>query len=175
MADQIQLEIVTPNGRALAETVEEVTAPGVNGEFGVMPGHLPLLTAIRTGLVTYRQGGDTKTCAVGPGFAEAGENKLLILTDDYMVKSSVDPVHVRKEFAEVQAKIEKLLANAEDQSAEANDQKATLIQRENWLATQLDLYGDAPEARMRPVEYLEEVPDDSAAPATSDDASPSDA
>lgn len=171
MADQIQLEIVTPNGRALAETVEEVTAPGVNGEFGVMPGHLPLLTAIRTGLVTYRQGGDTKTCAVGPGFAEAGENKMLILTDDYMVKGSVDPVHVRKELAEVQAKIEKLLANADDQSQEAKDQKAELIQRENWLATQLDLYGDAPEARMRPLEYLEEISDD-AAPAAAEETSP---
>ena len=41
--DKIQLEIVTPKGRALTATVEEVTAPSVDGEFGVMPGHLPLL------------------------------------------------------------------------------------------------------------------------------------
>lgn len=170
MAEQIKLEIVTPNGRALSELVDEVTAPGADGEFGVMPGHVPLLSAIRTGLVTYRQGSETKNCAVGSGFAEAGENKMLILTDEYMVKGSVDPVHVRKELAEVQGKIEKILANADDQSQEASDQKAELIQRENWLATQLDLYGDAPEARMRPLEYLEETSEEAAAPATDDTA-----
>ena len=61
--DKIQLEIVTPKGRALSETVDEVTAPSVAGEFGVMPGHLPLLAALRTGLVSYRIGNDTKRVA----------------------------------------------------------------------------------------------------------------
>ncbi len=55
--DKIQLEIVTPRGRALTASVDEVTAPSVNGEFGVLPGHLPLLAALRTGIVSYRQGG----------------------------------------------------------------------------------------------------------------------
>ena len=71
MADKIQLEIVTPRGRALSAMVDEVTAPSVAGEFGVLPGHLPLLAALRTGIVTYRQGAETKRCAVGGGFAEA--------------------------------------------------------------------------------------------------------
>ena len=60
MDDKIQLEIVTPKGRALVATVDEVTAPSVEGEFGVLPGHLPLLAALRTGLVSYRQGSETK-------------------------------------------------------------------------------------------------------------------
>ena len=57
------LEIVTPRGRALAASVDEVTAPSVNGEFGVLPGHLPLLAALRTGMVTYRQGSETTRVA----------------------------------------------------------------------------------------------------------------
>ncbi|MCK6590794.1 MAG: ATP synthase F1 subunit epsilon, partial [Polyangiaceae bacterium] len=56
-AETILLEIVTPTGVALKERVNEVTAPSVAGEFGVLPGHLPLLAALRTGLVTFRQDG----------------------------------------------------------------------------------------------------------------------
>ena len=55
MADSIRLEIVTPRGRALTADVDEVTAPGVEGEFGILPGHLPILAALRTGIVNYRR------------------------------------------------------------------------------------------------------------------------
>src|SRR5438128_9747877 len=108
-ADKIELEIVTPKGRALAVTVDEVTAPSVNGEFGVLPGHLPVVAALRTGIVSYRQGTETKRVAVGVGFAEAGENKLLILADEYVERQNIDPVVVRKELGEVQQKLEKIL------------------------------------------------------------------
>jgi F-type H+-transporting ATPase subunit epsilon len=147
--DKIRLEIVTPKGLALAATVDEVTAPSVDGEFGVMPGHLPLLAALRTGLVTYKEGGDTKRCAVGSGFVEAGPHKLLILTDEYVTRDGVDPVIVRKELAEVEAEIEKLVAKTDAADAE---QKNVLIQKENWLAAQLELYGDPPPPTMRPFE-----------------------
>src|SRR5579871_4004361 len=107
MADKIQLEIVTPKGRALLASVDEVTAPSVSGEFGVLPGHLPLLAALRTGLVTYRQGTEVKRCAVGSGFAEAGPDKLVILTDEYTERDRIDPVLVRRELAQVQGELQK--------------------------------------------------------------------
>jgi F-type H+-transporting ATPase subunit epsilon len=145
--DKIQLEIVTPKGRALTATVEEVTAPSVDGEFGVMPGHLPLLAALRTGLVSYKQAGETKRCAVGSGFAEAGPNKLLILTDEYIERDAIDPVLVRKELAEIEAQLEKQAS-----STASDPEKKVLIARENWLAAQLELYGDPPPPTMRPFE-----------------------
>lgn len=152
-SDKIQLEIVTPRGRALDVSADEVTAPSVSGEFGVMPGHLPLLAALRTGIVTYRQGADTKKCAVGAGFAEAGPNKVSILTDEFIERDQVDPVIVRKELNEVQAEIskkeQKPLETAEEEGDEALE---LLIQKENWLAAQLELYGDPPPATMRPFE-----------------------
>src|ERR1700677_4008911 len=115
MADQIAIEIVTPEGRKLATDADEVTAPSVNGEFGVLPGHLPLLAALRTGIVSYRTGGETKKCAVGPGFAEAGANGLLILTDHYIERDAIDPVLVRKDPAEVQAALVKLESSTDEE------------------------------------------------------------
>jgi F-type H+-transporting ATPase subunit epsilon len=161
MADKIALEIVTPRGRALMAAVDEVTAPSVQGEFGVLPGHLPLLAALRTGLVTYKEGGETKRCAVGAGFAEAGPDKLVILTDEYTDREKIDPVVVRKDLAEVQQELQKLesvpVVAAEAKGAvsadvEARAKREMLIARENWLAAQLELYGDAPPATQRPYE-----------------------
>ena len=160
-SDKIALEIVTPRGRALATEVDEVTAPSVQGEFGVLPGHLPLLAALRTGIVTYRKGGDTKRCAVGAGFAEAGPDKLVILTDEYTDREKIDPVVVRKDLAEVQQELQKLegvpvvaagTKGAAGADVDAREKREVLIARENWLAAQLELYGDPPPATQRPYE-----------------------
>lgn len=150
-ADKIDLEIVTPKGKALSVTVDEVTAPSVQGEFGVLPGHLPVVAAIRTGIVTYRTGADSKRVAIGPGFAEAGQNKLLILAEEYAERQNIDPVLVRKELAEIEVKLEKALAQMET-TPELDVEKKQLIDRENWLAAQLELHGDPPAATMRPFE-----------------------
>ncbi|AKV01837.1 ATP synthase epsilon chain [Labilithrix luteola] len=153
MADnKIDLEIVTPKGKALTASVDEVTAPSVQGEFGVLPGHLPIVAALRTGLVTYRQGNDTKTCAVGAGFAEAGQNKLLILAEDYADKQTLDRVVVLKEFQEVDAKLDKVLGQVVESTPELEAETKQLIERQNWLATLLELSGDPPAATMRPFE-----------------------
>jgi F-type H+-transporting ATPase subunit epsilon len=161
VAESIELEIVTPKGRALAASVDEVTAPSVQGEFGVLPGHLPLLAALRTGIVTYRQGAETKRCAVGAGFAEAGPEKLVILTDEYTERDRIDPVIVRKDLNEVQAQLQRLEAvpivapdtkGADAAAASARAEREVLIAKENWLAAQLELYGDPPFATQRPYE-----------------------
>ena len=161
MADKIQLEIVTPRGRALTASVDEVTAPSVEGEFGVLPGHLPLLAALRTGIVSYRQGAETKLCAVGGGFAEAGPDKLVILTNEYAERSQIDPVIVRRDLAGVQQELGKLenvpMVAAEAKggdaaAAEARAKRDALVARENWLAAELELYGDPIPATQRPYE-----------------------
>jgi len=157
MADKIELEIVTPKGRALAVSADEVTAPSAEGEFGVLPGHIPMVAALRTGIVSYRQGSETKRVAVGSGFGEAGQNKLLILAEEYAERQNIDPVVVRKELIEVDAKLEKLLT-ATEMTAEQEAEKKQLIDRENWLAAQLELYGDPPPATMRPFEEYGAMP-----------------
>jgi F-type H+-transporting ATPase subunit epsilon len=149
--DRIAIEIVTPEGRKLAVSADEVTAPSVEGEFGVLPGHLPLLAALRTGIVSYRVGGETKKCAVGPGFAEAGANKLLILTDHYIERDQIDPVIVRKELGEIQAELAQVESSTDE---DVRGQLDALVKKENWLAAELELYGDPPFATMRPFEQF---------------------
>ncbi|HEY2511030.1 MAG TPA: ATP synthase F1 subunit epsilon [Polyangiaceae bacterium] len=168
--DKILLEIVTPKGRALLVSTDEVTAPSVEGEFGVMPGHLPLLAALRTGIVSYRIGADVKKVAVGPGFAEAGPEKVSILTDEYIERDHIDPVLVRKELQEVQAKIAAFDAKPADEAEEEG--REALVHRENWLAAQLELYGDPPPATMRPFETFgpPEPPDEADVPLPHDGA-----
>ena len=147
--DKIELEIVTPNGIALKASVDEVTAPSVNGEFGIMPGHLPVLAAVRTGVVTYRVGTDAKKCAIGEGFAEGGPSKLLILTEEFIDRDGVDTVSVRTELSDVQGKLDKAVQSGDPAEAEATKK---LVVRENWLAAQLELIGDAPPPVMQPLE-----------------------
>jgi F-type H+-transporting ATPase subunit epsilon len=154
-SDKIQLDIVTPRGRALGVAADEVTVPSVDGEFGVLPGHLPLLAALRTGIVSYRIGGEAKKCAVGPGFAEAGPNAVSILTDEYIEREQIDPVVVRRELAEVQQDIATRAVKATEPSetgGTGREELMLLVNRENWLAVQLELYGDPPPATMRAFE-----------------------
>ena len=83
MADQlptqIQLEIVTPDRHVAHESVNSVTIPGKNGYLGILPGHAPLLSELRTGEVSYTRGGTVHYLAVSWGFAEVLPGRVIIL------------------------------------------------------------------------------------------------
>jgi F-type H+-transporting ATPase subunit epsilon len=64
------LSVVTPQGPVLEAQVDEMTAPGVLGEFGVLQGHIPFVSAVKTGVLSWRRGGERGRLAVGPGFVE---------------------------------------------------------------------------------------------------------
>jgi len=134
----IQLEVVTPKGMALSEKVEEVIAPSVQGEFGVLPGHLPLLASLATGLVRYRLAGDLHEVAVGAGFVEVNDDHALLLTDRFTVKDDVDVLHVRERLKDVDEELEGWQGDLLDVH------RLELIEEEQWLAAQLELIGDPP-------------------------------
>lgn len=136
--NRISLEIVTPEGVALRETVEELTAPSVNGDFGVLPGHRPLLAALRTGIATYRTGTNEIRVAVGPGFAEVTDDRVVLLTDRFCRRDDIDVVLVRQELKEADDELDTYggeLGGAEH---------GQLIRRARWAAARLELYGDPP-------------------------------
>jgi F-type H+-transporting ATPase subunit epsilon len=81
MAATLKLEIVTPEGKACSEEVEMVTLPGIEGEMGIFPNHVPLLTEIVPGEIVVRREGADYFLAVGPGFAEITGDHVAILTD----------------------------------------------------------------------------------------------
>jgi F-type H+-transporting ATPase subunit epsilon len=77
----IELEIVTPGGVVVRESVDEVEAPGVEGHFGVLPGHRPFMSQLRAGELRYRTGKENHFVAVHWGFAEVLPNKVTVLVE----------------------------------------------------------------------------------------------
>ena len=102
----LTLEVVTPEGLALRETVEELTAPSVDGDFGVLPGHRPLVAALRTGIATYRKGSEETHVAVGPGFAEIADDQVILLTDRFCRRDDIDMVQLRQELKEADEELD---------------------------------------------------------------------
>ena len=94
----IKLEIVTPEKKALSETVDMVTIPTASGEIGILPNHAPLISALQAGILSYTKGGATNKLVVSGGFVEVGVNTVSILAD---VAESADEINTEK------AKLEK--------------------------------------------------------------------
>jgi|JI10StandDraft_1071094.scaffolds.fasta_scaffold649008_2 F-type H+-transporting ATPase subunit epsilon len=100
MAEVLTLEVATPLGLQLRTEAESVEAPSVKGEFGVFAGHLPLLAALKPGVLRYRLAGKTYVAAVGAGFVEAEPDKVLLLTDQFMQPASIDVAQAESDMAE---------------------------------------------------------------------------
>lgn len=102
MADQITLRLVTPSRLILDEEVDEVTAPGAVGEFGVLPNHITFLTLLETGEMSYKQGSRRYHLAVTGGYAEVLENVMTVLADaaEYAEEIDVERARSAKETAE---------------------------------------------------------------------------
>ncbi len=90
MAVNFLLEVVTPYGLVLSQEVEEITAPGVEGEFGVLPGHTPFFTTLKIGEIMYRAGKTPQHIAVAWGFVEVLHNKVTILAEAAELTEAID-------------------------------------------------------------------------------------
>jgi F-type H+-transporting ATPase subunit epsilon len=87
MDGKLTFEILTPEGFDFSEEVDEVVAPGSEGEFGVLPGHIPFITMLASGDVVYKSGGAAaKRIYVENAYAEVGPDKVLILADKAEIK-----------------------------------------------------------------------------------------
>ena len=107
MAATLKLEIVTPDSKVYSEDVEMVTLPGVEGEMGIYPQHVPLLTQIAAGEVIARKGGQDHSLAVGDGFVEITGDHVAIMTDMAISAENID-----------EAKAEEARRRAEDRLKE---------------------------------------------------------
>src|SRR5437667_2280854 len=90
MADQLTLEVATPSRFVIGEQVDEVVVPGIEGYFGVLPGHAPLLSTLGIGELTYRSGRDEHYLAVAGGFAEVRNDKVIVLADSAERPEEID-------------------------------------------------------------------------------------
>ena len=105
MADELLLEIVTPETMAFSDTVEEVTIPGVEGHFGVLIGHAPLLSAVKCGELDHLQGNKKTYYAVGEGYAEVTGEKVTVLVETCERADTIDVEKVRREMQEAESKL----------------------------------------------------------------------
>jgi F-type H+-transporting ATPase subunit epsilon len=102
MADKIRLRVVTPSRLVLDEEVDEVTAPGELGEFGVLPNHISFLSTLVPGEMTYKQGTKKTTLAVSGGYAEVLDNVMTVLAPAAEFTDEIDSPRAQraKEHAE---------------------------------------------------------------------------
>ena len=110
MADTLKLEIVTPESKIYSEDVEMVTLPGSEGEAGIYPNHVPLMTQVQAGEIIVKRGGNEEVVAVGEGFAEVTGDHVAILTDNAANSEDID-----------EAAAEDARAKAEQRLAEGGD------------------------------------------------------
>ena len=124
MADTFLLEIVTPDRLVVSEKVEMATAPGVEGEFGVLPGHTPFLSLLTFGEIGYRVGGEDIFMAVSWGFAEVLPQRVTVLVETAEMAEEIDIS--RAESAQKRA--EERLARRDDSTVDF-DRAQAAIQR----------------------------------------------
>jgi F-type H+-transporting ATPase subunit epsilon len=86
----LTLEIVTPEARVYSDTIDSVVIPTVEGEIGVLPGHIPLLTQVGYGELRVTKGGATQLLVVGGGFAQISADKISILAESAINEEKID-------------------------------------------------------------------------------------
>jgi F-type H+-transporting ATPase subunit epsilon len=95
MADRLRLELATPTRLVVAGEADEVVVPGVEGAFGVLPGHAPLLALVGVGEVMYRTGREEHYLAVSGGFAEVGPDHVTLLAETAERPEEIDVARAR--------------------------------------------------------------------------------
>jgi F-type H+-transporting ATPase subunit epsilon len=105
---ELLLEVVTPDRLVLSTQAEVVVCPGVEGQFGVLPGHIPFLSALEIGEMYYKAGGKTEYLAVSGGFAEVTGEKVIIVAESAEIGREIDVERAKR----AQERAEKRLAVA---------------------------------------------------------------
>lgn len=96
MADKIRLRVVTPTRLVIDEEVDEVTAPGELGEFGVLPNHIAFLSTLVPGVLSYKQGSRIQTVAISGGYAEVLDNVMTVLATTAEFPAEIDIVRAQR-------------------------------------------------------------------------------
>jgi F-type H+-transporting ATPase subunit epsilon len=124
MARTLRLEIVTPETKAYSEDVEMVVLPGMDGELGVYPQHVPVLTTLKPGELRVFKGGQETSLAVGEGFAEITADSISVLTDMALESTAIDESAAEAAVARAQAAMKEDLGAEEVAAVQASLQKA---------------------------------------------------
>jgi F-type H+-transporting ATPase subunit epsilon len=115
----LKLEIVTPEARIFSEDVDMVTLPGSEGEIGIFPMHIPLMTQIVHGEVLARRGGQDFLVAVGEGFVEITADRVAILTDMAIKADDIDEIRAEEARKRAEARLAEKLGDEEQAAVQS--------------------------------------------------------
>ncbi|RMD60060.1 MAG: F0F1 ATP synthase subunit epsilon, partial [Nitrospirae bacterium] len=108
----LKLDIVTPTGRVVSEEdVEEVVAPGIEGEFGILPGHMPFITLLDIGELVYKKNGKSHPLFVNSGYLEVSNDKVIVLAES---AEPVEKIDIERAEAAKKRAEERLKAKGKD-------------------------------------------------------------
>ena len=108
MAEKMKLEILTPYSRVLDMEVDEVTATGKLGEFGVLPGHAPFLTSLKIGELAYKNNGITEHMALNWGYFEIQDDKIIVLVETAEASDEIDYERAKAALGRAEEALKKL-------------------------------------------------------------------
>ncbi|HXT32451.1 MAG TPA: ATP synthase F1 subunit epsilon [Vicinamibacterales bacterium] len=120
MAETLKLEIVTPQATVFSDQVELVTLPGVDGEMGIYPNHVRLMTQMVPGQVTVQQNGAERLIAVGEGMVEVTATRVSIVTDMAINADQIDEAKVEEARARAAARLQEKISDEEVASVNAS-------------------------------------------------------
>ena len=127
MAEQLQLEVVTPERRLLSEQVNSVTVPGRGGELGILPGHAPLISELQTGVLSYNEDGTTFQVLVSGGFVEVNDNKVSVLAEIAERPEEIDAARARLAREQSEKQLSSASGSEEDfEAARTELERATI-------------------------------------------------
>lgn len=115
----LKLEIVTPDAKVFSEDVEMVTLPGVEGEMGIYPQHVPLMTQIVAGEIIARKGGQDYFLAIGEGFVEVTGDHVSILADMAIRAENIDEAKAEEARRRAEARLAEQLDDEEGATVHA--------------------------------------------------------
>jgi F-type H+-transporting ATPase subunit epsilon len=104
----LTLDIVTPERRVLSVSCDEVRAPGAQGGFGVRQNHEPFMTSLEPGRLTYVEGGREHHYAVGGGFLQVADNRVIVLADTAEAAGDIDVSRAKVAFQQAQERLLKM-------------------------------------------------------------------
>jgi len=120
MADTLRLEIVTPEGNVYSDDVEMVTLPGVVGQFGVYPQHVPVTTQMIPGEIIVHKDGHDLFVATGEGLIEVTARRVSVLTDLAVAADRIDEAKAEEARRRAEARLREKLSDEEIASTNAS-------------------------------------------------------
>ncbi len=108
MADELMLEVVTPEAMVFSGNVEEVTIPGTEGEFGVLKGHASLLSSIEVGELNFTKDGKKTFYAAGTGYAEVTSSKVTVLLETAERSDLIDKARAQRAKENAESTLSKM-------------------------------------------------------------------